>query len=49
MGKKTYVCIHNWGVDCKGTSRCEKCGWNPVVEQTRKEKIRAEFRKEAGE
>lgn len=32
------------GVFCVGKDRkCRKCGWNPVVELERKERLRREF------
>ena len=37
--KEPMVCPMNDGVDCHGGD-CAKCGWNPAVEKTRKEKLR---------
>lgn len=31
-------CPYNAGVDCRGDN-CFKCGWNPEVEQKRREKM----------
>lgn len=31
-------CQYNAGVDCSG-GNCFKCGWNPEVEQKRREKM----------
>ena len=32
-----YSCIHNKYVECKTHNSCGTCGWNPEVEQRRKE------------
>lgn len=34
----------NSGVECDKFSNCDKCGWNPAVEEERKKKIREEFK-----
>lgn len=35
------ACELNCGVQCPKAGRtCEKCGWNPAVEQQRKAKVR---------
>lgn len=34
-----YDCKHNQGVMCDDRTKCAKCGWNPRVELTRKEKL----------
>ena len=33
----TRICPHNYEVDCEA-SRCDSCGWNPVVAKARLEK-----------
>ena len=33
----TRICPHNYEVDCEAT-KCESCGWNPVVAKARLEK-----------
>ena len=35
-------CKFNGGVNC-GIEECEKCGWNPEVEQRRKEALRKRY------
>lgn len=39
-------CKYQVGVDCDACSVCEKCGWNPEVDERRKEKIRESLRRE---
>lgn len=34
------LCVFNRRIDCSAHDKCENCGWNPVVEQKRKEAIR---------
>lgn len=31
-------CLYNEGVQCM-KPKCDRCGWNPVVEQKRKERL----------
>ena len=33
------LCRYNDGVECRDWSRCDKCGWNPIVERARANKI----------
>lgn len=35
-------CKYNIGVSCS-ERECKHCGWNPAVEQERKEKLREKF------
>ena len=37
-----HGCPFNQGLNCDGLekSNCKKCGWNPVVEESRKEALR---------
>ena len=37
--KVDHPCKHNEGVRCTNRSMCYYCGWNPKVEQLRKEAI----------
>lgn len=38
-----YGCpFHETGVICNDHRRCHKCGWNPVEEKRRKEKLHTE-------
>ena len=40
-------CEYNRSVGCSLVDRtCEKCGWNPVVDAARSQKIRQKFLKE---
>jgi len=39
---KLYVCIQNQQVDCEDRTKCATCGWNPIVTERRKERIRGE-------
>ncbi len=31
-------CTFNVGVECDNKKKCDKCGWNPKVAKTRKNK-----------
>lgn len=37
-----HPCKYNQGVGCI-VQKCSKCGWNPEVEQIRKEKLEKEY------
>ncbi len=32
------------GVICQDKTKCDKCGWNPAVEQKRKEIVRERYK-----
>lgn len=37
---KQTGCVYNWiGIICKDRTKCETCGWNPTVEEKRKETV----------
>ena len=38
IGSKTPSCVHNDAVVCEA-HKCGSCGWNPKVEQRRKEAL----------
>lgn len=40
-GKSADSCRHNHGVGCANYAHCAACGFNPEVEQRRKERVRA--------
>lgn len=33
-------CVYNKNVNCDLPHRCDKCGWNPIVEAKRKARLR---------
>ena len=37
---KPIKCEYNGHVDCETPIRCKTCGWNPSVDQERRERIR---------
>lgn len=41
MESKTFTCPFNIGVVCD-EKKCERCGWNPIVDGNRKAKKREE-------
>lgn len=36
--KSQYECPHNDGVLCAKNRLCQRCGWNPIVAEARKER-----------
>lgn len=40
-------CVYHYrGVICRSKLKCDTCGWNPVVEEKRKEEFRKSYWKE---
>lgn len=38
-------CVYRYrGVICKDKTKCETCGWNPCVEEKRKETVRENYK-----
>ena len=37
---KTNECKHNSAIECANHSACARCGWNPIVGETRKRYIK---------
>ena len=37
---ETVPCPYNQAIDCTEQSKCRFCGWNPVVENKRKERFK---------
>lgn len=41
-------CKFNGNIDCVWHVKCEKCGWNPEVEEKRKRKMKKTIAKKSG-
>lgn len=45
MSKETMTCKYKLYIDCIKKDRCNKCGWNPEVEERRKKSLRNKEKK----